>query len=129
MIILRSLLYLSLFFLLLALAGCYSSRHETIQVEDTSYFAFTGNLDDALVSVLKDGVTVWNNLEVDEDERYVIKPGTYEVMVTREGREVVHRKIFLDSGKTAEIRHMILTLVWEQRKTCAMLSQKFRTWA
>ena len=88
---------------LLLAAGCFWSREEVKQVDDVSCFMFTGITEGASLSVKEEGQFVWRDIALKENERYVIKPGVYEVMVTRGSIQVVHRKIFLDSGKTAEI--------------------------
>ena len=88
--------------LLLPLA-CYASREEALQKDDVSGFMFTGNVEDAHLTVMKDSQAVWQDIKVKEDERYIIKPGVYEVLVKRGGVTLVYRKIFLDSGNIMEI--------------------------
>lgn len=88
--------------LLLPLA-CFASREESMQKDDVSGFTFTGNIEGAYLTVMKDSQAVWQEIALKEDERLVIKPGVYEVMVKRGGATVVYRKIFLDSGNIMEI--------------------------
>jgi hypothetical protein len=88
--------------LLLPLA-CFASREEAKQADDVSGFMFTGNIENAYLTVMKDSQAVWQDLALREDERLVIKPGVYEVIVKRDGSTVVYRRIFLDSGNIMEI--------------------------
>ena len=81
-----------------ALPCCFSSRQEVLQKDSGAFITFTGNMEDARVSVTRDGSAIWTNIQVEEETRYAIKPGTYEVTVTRGGSVVVRRRIFLDDG-------------------------------
>ncbi len=94
---------LCLLTLLFVMPSCFSKREEILQKEDTCHFQFTGNLDEALVSVTRNGQPVWTDMEVDEDERYTIKPGTYKVQVTRNNELIVNKIVFLAGGNTREI--------------------------
>jgi hypothetical protein len=84
--------------------GCFRTRTESTQVDAVARFHFTGNTSHAVVSVNQDGRSVWEDLSVSESKRYEIKPGTYEVIVARDGELVVHRTLFVDQGKTVEVR-------------------------
>jgi hypothetical protein len=84
--------------------GCFRSRTEATQVDAVARFMFTGNTSHAVVSLNQNGRAVWDDQLVSEGKRYEIKPGTYEVIVSRDGEMVVHRTLFVDQGKTVEVR-------------------------
>lgn len=84
--------------------GCFRSRAESIQVDAVASFMFTGNTAGAVVTVNQNGRSIWADLEVDEDTRYEIKPGTYEVIVSRDEMLVARRLLFVDQGRTVEVR-------------------------
>jgi len=86
------------------MTGCHQSREETFQLDAVAHFTFSGNLDDALVAVSQEGQAIWTDLEVKDNVRYEIAPGTYDVKVHRDGVMVVHRKVYLGDGNMTEIR-------------------------
>jgi len=84
--------------------GCFRTRTEATQVDAVARFMFTGNTSDAMVTLNQNGRPIWEDLPVREGKRYEIKPGTYELIVSRDGDLVVHRTLFVDQGKTVEVR-------------------------
>jgi len=96
----KKLLIISLAFLLVACA-----RNEgVVQSDPGSYLSFVGNIENVFVSV-DNGKSF--SLKKDEDDGrkvlHQVDKGKHEIIVTRNGKVVVHRKILIGSGMTKEI--------------------------
>lgn len=91
---------------LLSACGSYQS---TTQVDGVSYIQFSGETSKEQVSI--DGQhagTLGDDLESYDVNgktvtRVQVQPGTHDVVVTRDGKEVVKRRIFISDGNSAEV--------------------------
>jgi len=81
------------------LAGC--GYKEGVRTEaQKSFLYFSGDVDGALVSV--DGGAQFS-VKPGKDNLYSIPPGKHKVFVTREGRVIVERDIYVGDGVAKEI--------------------------
>jgi hypothetical protein len=90
----------------LLMSGCGGYKEGMVQPDQESYIFFSGHLAAAVATI--DGNIV---LKLDEPAEkdpegktlYRIKPGKHEVVVTRDGKTIVHRSIMVGSGAAKEI--------------------------
>lgn len=93
----------------LALLSACGSYQSSTQVDSVSYIQFSGETNKELVSI--DGQSV-GTLGADLESfdvngktvtRIQVQPGTHEVVVTRDGKEIIKRKIYISDGNSAEV--------------------------
>ena len=84
-------------------AGCFRSTDQVVAKESIGYFQFTGQVQGATATVKNDQKTFYDQVALDPNTRYSIRPGNYDVVVTRDGEVVVHRRVFVAEGHAREI--------------------------
>jgi len=91
-----------IFLACMVIAGC---RNEgVVQSDSGSYLSFVGNVKNAFVTV--DSGQPFSLKKDEDDNRKVlhqVSTGKHEIIVTRKGKTVLHRKILIGSGMTKEI--------------------------
>ena len=86
----------------LLLAAC--RNEDVVQTDYQSYLNFTGNIQNAVVTI--DNGTPFKLTVPEEYDPYVkykISAGKHEIVITKNNKIVVHRKILLGKGMTKEI--------------------------
>lgn len=86
----------------LLLAAC---RNEGIvQSDHESYLIFTGNIKNAVVRIDHNAsFPLQVPEEYDPNIKYKISAGKHEIMITKNNKIVLHRRILLGKGMTKEI--------------------------
>ncbi len=84
--------------------ACFQSRNEVIEKESLGYFRFIGNLEGTMVDATKDGQAILTGLTPMPKTNYSVRPGVYQLVVTRGGVAVVQRKLFVVDGQVLEVR-------------------------
>lgn len=94
---------------LTAMLSACGSYQSTTQVDSVSYIQFSGEPNKEQVRI--DGQhagTLGEDLETFDANgktvtRVQVQPGTHDVVVTRDGKEIVKRKIYISDGNSAEV--------------------------
>ena len=94
--------------LLLSVSACGSFNSVT-QLEEQTYLQLAGNVDNVILT-LDDGSPVQLggavesfNLNGKTITKFKVKPGQHVIKLERHGQLLVHRKIFVSEGNSAEI--------------------------
>jgi hypothetical protein len=83
--------------------GCFRSRDQVTAKESIGYFQFTGAIEGARATVKNDTKTFYDQVELQPNTRYSIRPGNYDVVVEKEGRVVVRRRLFVAEDQSREV--------------------------
>jgi hypothetical protein len=98
----KILVLLLLLPLLPSLVGCQSGQ-DTLELDTVAFFTFKGNTEDALVTLTLEDEPVWTEMKVVPKKHYIFKADCYDVLVTRKGKVVLQRTIFLGNGLVFEV--------------------------
>lgn len=93
----------------LALLSACGSYQSTTQVDNVAYIQFSGETNKEQVSIDGQPVgTLGDDLESFDVNgktvtRIQVQPGTHDVVVTRDGKQIIKRKIYISDGNSAEV--------------------------
>ncbi|NOY67176.1 MAG: hypothetical protein GXP13_07180 [Gammaproteobacteria bacterium] len=94
-----------LFLIILSCVALIACRNEGIVQSDAgSYLSFTGNTKNAFVSI-DNGKKFSLEKPADDNSKMLhqVTTGKHDIVVTKGGAVIVHRKILIGSGMTKEI--------------------------
>jgi len=96
-------------FVLMSVAGCADIQKQVGAPENQGGIIFYGNLKNAEVSIgaihIPDLGREKGRFKLHDTSaiQYSLDPGTYQIKITRSGRLLVNRKLFLSDGQMLEV--------------------------
>tara|TARA_B100001094_G_scaffold316703_1_gene358240 strand:- start:4146 stop:4469 length:324 start_codon:yes stop_codon:yes gene_type:complete len=96
---------------LCTIVGCSTSYHESTQISDEAYLALKGDLEGLTLIIDEQSIDLNDNDDIEsyyvdgiQTTRFVLPQGQHQVKIYRHQNMIVHRKIFISSGHTFEVK-------------------------
>ena len=91
--------FISILTLVILLSACsvQKIKHEAKTLEDEGYLKLNGDLQNRVVMLNGQA------LSTELGQRFALKSGTYDLLVSEAGQPILKRTVFITSGQTVEL--------------------------